>query len=498
MNTITLGPVECFDPPEGGKPTNEMTLCTGASRYGVGRFLVKRSDYDLLLQNLDSNGQALLTMSSQLVGQGLDLWSTVAFDVIIAGCVPYSVAVGDSTANDLVEVIVYDQRFYNNVPLDGAFNVELPDLSGFYASTLYGGATQYAWAQVIAALGFTLSLGPNLNLPAWAPRNLVFDQVPTSRVFDALCATMRAVAGYSPYTNAYSAYTSGLSGGNNDELFAQLATSGVTPVKISGRASSRTLTKSPGQFNVVFKIVDPAATDPYEQRYYTKVIPSVGAAECVYTVAVGDYTANWDGAAVSNSTELDAVAQDIFDRELARFEISPDEATYAGWHPFVLDGRVRVIRWSNTRQGAFTTVRINTDRDFSPLEDTRRSIEALSNQAVLGLGNAQTVLALSGARMTLPVVGGGGTVSPSNFAILVKSNGSDGSGPLYDLYTLADTGYATKLNLAGALSPKCSRARWQSAVAITAAADGSVGSAFYGTTGVIQLFDCPETLCTSA
>ena len=113
---------------------------------------------------------------------------------------------------------------------------------------------------------------------------------------------------------------------------------------------------------------------------------------------------------------------------------------------------------------------------------------------VMQNNSAGTAIAL----MFQPIINS--TVGPSNpaFKVRVKSNGTDGGGlPLYDLYALADTGYATKLNLSGAMAPLDSRARWQTDVIPTAAPDGSVGDAFYAVDGTIRLDTCPETLCTS-
>jgi hypothetical protein len=81
--------------------------------------------------------------------------------------------------------------------------------------------------------------------------------------------------------------------------------------------------------------------------------------------------------------------------------------------------------------------------------------------------------------------------------VLVKANGDVAAWPTYDLYDLSDTGFVTKLNQAGALSPLDSRIRWQSALPPTAAPDGSVGDAFYAVDGTIRLDMCAETLCTS-
>lgn len=89
----------------------------------------------------------------------------------------------------------------------------------------------------------------------------------------------------------------------------------------------------------------------------------------------------------------------------------------------------------------------------------------------------------------------GGAERPSGqVTVLVKANGNDGTNPKYDLYAQSDTGYVTKLNLAGALIPQCSRARFQTTVAVTVAVDGSVATAYYDTSEAIQLFDLQESI----
>jgi len=91
-----------------------------------------------------------------------------------------------------------------------------------------------------------------------------------------------------------------------------------------------------------------------------------------------------------------------------------------------------------------------------------------------------------------PLVAVTGNLSVGFKPVLVKANGTDGTNTTYDLYALSDTGYVTKLNLAGALAPKCSRARWQTVLTVTAATDGTVGEAYYDSTGAIQLYNCQE------
>ncbi len=98
---------------------------------------------------------------------------------------------------------------------------------------------------------------------------------------------------------------------------------------------------------------------------------------------------------------------------------------------------------------------------------------------------------------------GGGGGRGSIFAVLLKANGTDGdSWPKYDLYAMQDTGLVTKLNHAGALVPKDDngQARWPqraSGAVPIAAPNGSVGMAYYDTSGLIQLIAVPEKLCTN-
>jgi hypothetical protein len=82
------------------------------------------------------------------------------------------------------------------------------------------------------------------------------------------------------------------------------------------------------------------------------------------------------------------------------------------------------------------------------------------------------------------------------FPVLVKWNaGSDGDSTTYaswtyDLYALADTGYASALN-GSALQPENSPARIVQGP-VTKAGDGTVGQAYYATDGTIKLYSCCE------
>jgi len=90
------------------------------------------------------------------------------------------------------------------------------------------------------------------------------------------------------------------------------------------------------------------------------------------------------------------------------------------------------------------------------------------------------------------------------FTVIVNPNGgADGNSTTfatwtYDLFLQSDTMQMNKLNTSGALNPLCSRARINQC-SVTPAGSGSVASAFYNTTGKIQLWDVqevqPQTNC---
>ena len=123
-------------------------------------------------------------------------------------------------------------------------------------------------------------------------------------------------------------------------------------------------------------------------------------------------------------------------------------------------------------------------------------------------GTAQILYAESGTGTKWAIVRIG-TVRVGVLFVLVKSNGgSDGTYDpstntgttaswAYDLYALGDTGYATKLNLSGAVQPTRSAAR-VTIGPVVKAADGTPGLAYYDASGAIQLWDCKETVATEA
>ena len=406
MNTIILGTFTAYDPPAGGRQTNCFCMHSGAANFGLGRFLMLRSDYDLLDVSSTADGIVTLTMTSTY-GPGKS--SVVQIPVVLAGCVPYSVASdhnadGDNSAKDFVEAVVYDLRYYMQAPVNKAYNCGMPVL---FTSTLSGGTAEWTWTNAIADLGFDVLGWP--SLPSWNPRQLIFDQVPTGRAIDYIAESLRDVVGFN-YASSGAGSMSSLSAyvpGSMDPANAGQITA-ADAYKISGRASIRETKKLPSVYRCVFKVYDASSSDPYANRYYTKDVAGSGSGSYTYVIPIGEWTGLRVSGVVSNSATLDLVATDVAARTQAQISVVPDEATYVGWWPFFPDGAIRGVRWWSSDKGAFTTIRINSDRAFMPIDDARRSLIPVSNQLVLSVGLSQCAMGLAGARIMWPTGGSSG------------------------------------------------------------------------------------------
>jgi hypothetical protein len=173
------------------------------------------------------------------------------------------------------------------------------------------------------------------------------------------------------------------------------------------------------------------------------VTNALGDASLLQQISVGEYVGIYQSGAVANQTELDAVANDIAARELA-FMASPiEELELIGIWPFSTDGAIRGIRWVSDNRGARTILRINNARDFYAMDETRRSLETLSNTAVVGLGSTEVQLGMGGMRF-VAAPGGDNTISgkiTSNTYVYGQYNGKS--------YTSGTTTAASVGTLAG-------------------------------------------------
>ncbi len=395
MNTITLGGKTVYDPPIDVGWVNHFTMHSGAARYGVGRFCMLRGDYDAIANDV---------VTVQLVMKA-DQGTGLTLTVVLAGAVPLSTAVGTSTAGDMVEVIVFDQRARQlsaaskayNVQVDG-FPVAGDDNRRYYPSTLLGGTTAWPWSGVISDMGLGSGQVKG-TLPSWTPRNLIFDAVAQNRSLDDVAARLFMICGYDHQNNQVLLYDPGQQATGQAAMLTR-----AEPTRIGGRQTARNLNRLPGEYLVNFRAYSPTSPDPYAARAYTSSQSNdVGDGSYTQPLPVGEYVAAvaGDGSFPESST-LDSVAADMASRALAMQRLIPDEREFAGIWPFQPDGQVRGIRWISDRRGARTIVRMNNDQDFSPLDETRRAVEAVTNHLVAGLGSSNAAASPGGARMLYP------------------------------------------------------------------------------------------------
>lgn len=401
LNTVTLGGKPIFDDP-GFVGCNYFCSHAGASRYGVGFFVMMRSDFDALIAEIGSSSQSqtfpLIMQSEQ--GPGLNI------QVVVAGAEPQSVVAArvDSFGNhpsDLMRVKVVDQRALMFTPIAKSYNTMSQDGGGFswdavhnsancYPSTLISGFETWTWIEIID------DISPNfgdLNFPAntgptWIPYNLTWDQIPLARLVDAIMSRLYYVVGWDIVNNKWTCNIPGVLSPGNNTIF-----NNAKPANIAGGVGKRNLSRAPSKLLVGFRSFNADnITDPYDttggyvrtKTYVENVNPQgVGPEQ---PLACGSAIAIWSGGAFVNDTQLQAIADDLAPRAFRAMTVPPGQYEFAGIWPFSPDGQIRGIMWVSDSEGARTVIRINNDRDFIPIDDLRRVMETWSNQLITGIG----------------------------------------------------------------------------------------------------------------
>lgn len=398
FNTTTLGGYAVHDPPRGVVGTNRLTMFTGGARPALGKMILARPDYDRLVDDL-ADGSTTLVMKGT-PGPGIEM------TVHVMGAVPVTVAASDDRGKDMVEVVIRDGRYKLDSYVNERFNcLKAPFRLGggtthaaadFVSGSLLAGA-EYTWAQAITALELP-ALPAN---PSWKPRNLLFDGVPRGRVADAVAGQLHLVVGYNwrlagEEKARINFNNPGGISATNDALFQK-----ARRYVIGGQDALRNPIRLPDRFVVRFPAYDISSPgDSLSHREYTKtVMTGTGLSQHDQPLHVGGHIAIRQGStAPLNQTELDAIAADIASRRLAFMQTDVSLWRISGLWPFTPDGAIRAVMWASeppgplNEGGAYTVLKFNNDEDFDQLADMRRTMDAVSNQLVVGIGSLNTSL----------------------------------------------------------------------------------------------------------
>ncbi|MGD0767462.1 MAG: hypothetical protein ABSB42_04480 [Tepidisphaeraceae bacterium] len=425
LNSITLGGKTVYDPPPGGRPTNVMTMYTGGSRYGIGRFLMLVDDFNALMEDTPA-GMVTLEMKGA-PGPG------ISFSVCLAAAIPYVTGPTASDGNtastqsfaNMVEAIVFDNRWQLTDPITCALNVHQQGFpysgTGSSATPIYypkttNNGTAWNWSDVCTQL----NVDPDIPDPvpsSWKPRNMIFDNVAEGKVLDDVAGQLFLVVGFSD--NSYTTtdfYNPGQSTGGSSQ-----SDSGNTQTLqdasnyiIQGQDWIRNDSRFPSKVGVTFKVNN--QDNPFDPYSDISDDPTSGNNTRCYEVDVsqpgeggsqnftlpmmyGNFVAIRSGGSVTNTSELSTVANDVGGRYYTMTQLKMSEKKYAGIWPFVPDGLVRGVQWVSDAKGAVTTVRFNDQRDFCPAMEPMRAVESISNQLVIGMGTTNTASTPQGSRL---------------------------------------------------------------------------------------------------
>src|SRR4051812_49105948 len=93
LHTITLGGRPIYDIP-GSVATNQFYMHSGASRVGMGWFIMQRSDFDALMAQIDTTGEPTQQVFLLVMTCAEEQGGGFTIQVVIAGCEPFSTSTG--------------------------------------------------------------------------------------------------------------------------------------------------------------------------------------------------------------------------------------------------------------------------------------------------------------------------------------------------------------------------------------------------------------------
>ncbi len=336
---VTLGGKPIYQP---DKPAsvNWFYSTTGAGRFGQGRVLMKRSDYDSVC-TAAGTGTAALVIKDQRGGTGMTI------NVYVLSCVPYNWA--DVAAGDrLVVVMIVDKRYAEDASITLKFNCQKPGFTytgsspDFDDETLESGTTEFTWDQVFANMSFPTS---PVTLPTtYKPRNLIFDGWQSHRVLDYLASLTHSVVGWSYEDDDFTLHDPGIPTAENTALISSADSAGLV---IGGGGGNLNARRLPNKFKAIFNAINGDTPDShFLQRQYTKDVTTSGTSVRTVPLHIGTHPATYAGGAFKDTATLDAVASSVANRAYSFISVSAETADYGAIIPFHPDGKIRSILWT--------------------------------------------------------------------------------------------------------------------------------------------------------
>ena len=383
----------------GIKNANRFMMRTGASRYGVGVFLMLRSDWN------DISNESSVTLDMQS-GDG-DPSPGLSLQMVPVKAEACITTPGDDDTSELVKATFYDMRCQNydvfapNGESQGAaYNVMMdgfPQDSGqtkCYDETTNSGSP-YSWDYILGRM-FTSQPTPD-DSPDWKPYNLIWDAVPICRVIDDVARRLFYVVAYDHQANdadfGCRLQAPGDSLDANDSLHND-----ADPYITAGGLADRNQQRLPGQCDVVFQVANLDTSDPFAQRIYTssQSIPN-GNGDLKCTLHIGEYIVIYAGGSMSTGG-ADNIASDMVSR-LAGWQWQDfGQQEYVGIWPFRPDGQWRQVEWISDSQGARTILSNDNRFDWNPEDSTRDPINPYANQDLTPVGSVNVAAGSMGAK----------------------------------------------------------------------------------------------------
>ncbi|MBU8911299.1 MAG: phage tail protein [Desulfobacterales bacterium] len=413
MNEITLKDYSISAPIKGCYVPNSFESYASATEPGIGRFLAYEPQAQI---NKSDNTNKKLTLTSEILNdsnfRGIH---THDFDVQIGGAAPASIDFGEnsesgaSSGNDFYEVVCYDLRNDLNVILNTQFNVQKNTEDGleFITVTLNGGS-EFTWAEVISYINNLMPEGMSFvnsgTLPtSYKPRNLSFNSLTIAQCIQVVAAQTFMVVGFNHSTGELSLWDADSISSTNSDLFDKYDDA-VTKI-FATDAFLRNNAAMPKNYTCSFPIIYQESVDSADRAaepFYEKEVEVNGVGRASSRpMHMGNYLAEHDGSSVQNQAALNAVASEMALRAFnASQNSSPTTYEYPMVVPFVHDGYVRNIRWTDST----TVIQTGNDKSSNPLMQMSRNIEQIANATSQVFSGV--VSGTASGTMVVPTAGG--------------------------------------------------------------------------------------------